>query len=296
MTNHLNQDPMRILIDLLKLLSKADINSNTLIDFIERNSIHPDTYLPGIHGQSEMPLIYYCCQNTNLEDFFSYLLKKQVNLMSPMICENSNENIELLYYSQINYIPTLIEYGCRLNPELIPMSCEKLLIKGNINKLIILYKHGAITKDQLINVTQRPGLIFRILDHLYERIYILCQKINDQTKLKELIKDIMNNYLNVFKLFFKNTVNINQIENDETFVQRVLNTYFIDLIKLVIQYQADFSRAEFLHYSNFDLSNRQVMHLFYNDENYQNIYNLIRDKILPDKINVKKPNHKKKII
>lgn len=291
----INNDPMRILIDLLKLLMKTDIDSKTLINFVEKNNINPDTYLPNVQGSMQMPLIYYCCSNENLEEFFIYLINKNINIRAPMICDDGMEPIELLYYSQITYIPTLIERGCILNNNMVQTNCEKLLIKGNINKLIILYKHQALTKEQLIQITQKPGLIFRVLDHLYERIYLLCQQVTDEIKLHTLVDEIMKNYLNVFKLFFKNTVNVNQVENDETFVQRVLNTYFVDLIKLTINYQANFDHAEFLHYSNFDLNNRQVMKLFYNDQTFTEIYDLVKDKMLPDKINVKKPVHRKKI-
>lgn len=293
--NKINNDPMRILIDLLKLLMKSDIDSHTLINFIEKHNINPDTYLPNVQGSMQMPLIYYCCSNANLGDFFVYLINKKVNLMAPMICDDGIEPIELLYYSQVSYIPTLIERGCNLNNNMIEINCEKLLIKGNISKLIILYKHQALTKEQLIQITQKSGLIFRVLDHLYERIYLLCQQISDENKLRSYVDDIMKNYINVFKLFLKNSVNVNQIENEETFVQRVLNTYFVDLIKLTINYQANFDHAEFLHYSNFDLNNRQVMKLFYNDKSYSEIYDLVKDKMLPDKINVKKPAYRKKI-
>ena len=286
-------DPMRILIQLLKLLLNPLIDSHSLIDYIEKYRIDPNTYLPSINNELQIPLIYYCCSNPNLTDFFFYLIDHNVNLMVPMVCEDSNQQIELLYYSQIQYIPTLIEKGCRLNNEMIPMGCEKLLIKGNITKLITLYKYGAISKEQLLLVTQRSGLIFTVLDYLYERIFHLCQQISDESKLRNICDEITKNYINVFKLFFKNGVSVNQIDNGETFLQRVLNTYFIELIELTINYQPNFENIDFLHYSNFDLNNRQVMKIYYNDQIYNQIRELLKDKMIPHKINRKKPIIKK---
>src|SRR5437763_4113206 len=98
------KDPMRTLIDLLKLLMNPSIDSQTLIAFVEQNFIDPNTYLPSIHGNTQMPLIYYCCSQPHLTDFFLYLLEKKVNLMSPMICDDPSQQIELLYYSQVQYI------------------------------------------------------------------------------------------------------------------------------------------------------------------------------------------------
>lgn len=290
-----NNDPMRILIELLKLLVNPDITSKSLITYVEQNHIDPNTYLPAIHGNIQMPLIYFCCSNTNLSDFFEYLIEKKVNLMAPMICDDPLRQIELLYYSQVQYIPILIENGCKLDPNMVPINGEKFLLMGNITKLITLYKHNAVTKEDLLKITQKPGLLFRVLDRLYERIFNLCKQIKDNAKLQKLIDEIMKNYLNVFKLFFKNGANINQIENDETFLQRTLNTYFVDLIKLAILYQPNFDHADLLHYSNFDQSNRHIMKIIYNEKNYIEIQNLLKDKVIPQKINVKKPVIKKKI-
>ena len=287
------EDPMRTLIGLLKLLMKPSIDSKTIIAYVEQNKIDPNTYLPSLQNNCQMPLIYYCCSNSQLGDLFIYLLDKNVNLAAPMIIEDPSQQIELLYYSQIQYIPTLIERGCKLNPDQVPHGCEQLLIKGNITKLITLYKYGAISKDQLLQVAQKRGLVFQVLDYLYERVYKLCQQITDENKLKNVIDEIMSNYINVFKLFFKNGVSVNQIENGETFLQRVLNTYFLDLIKLTINYQPNYDHVDFLHYSNFDLNNRQVMKLFYNDKIYNEVQELLKDKIIPQKINKKKPIAKK---
>ena len=51
---------------------------------------------------------------------------------------------------------------------------EKLLIRGNIVKLITLYRYGAVTREQLLPILQIDGLLFRVLDQLYEKVFLLC--------------------------------------------------------------------------------------------------------------------------
>lgn len=290
-------DQARILIDLGKLIMKPNVTSALLIEYMEKYPIDPNTYLLSPHRDMQIPLIYHCCSNPDLTEFFNYLLNKGVNVLAEMVCESDQSlQIELLYYSQTQYIPALVRRGCRLRPEGVGPCGEKLLIKGNITKLMTLYKHGAVTKTDLLLLTQRPYLIFRVLDHLYERMFHLCQAnlkkskdiSNGTEELRPLIEEVMKNYMNVFKLFFKNGVSVNQIENGETFLQKVLNTYFIELIKLTIEYQPNYDHIDFLHYSNFQLTNRQVMGFFYNDSNHKLIQEFLKDKIVPEKINVKK--------
>jgi hypothetical protein len=285
-------DAARCLIGLLKMLVTPTVTSIDLINYLKHNRIDPNTYLPTINGQAQLPLVYYCCSNSALTDFLLYLMGQRVNLNAPMI---SDQPIELLYYSQIQYIPLLVEHGCTLNPQMIPTSVEKLLIKGNISKLIALHKSGAIKKDQLLPLLQTPGLIFRILDQLYEKIYYLSQQVGDEQKFLEIYSEIMKNYVNTFKFCLKNGTNVNQIEDGESFVQRAFNTYFFPLIELVMGHQPNLDSEEFLHYSNFDLSNRQVMKFIYNQHNYHQIENYLTDKITPKKINIKK-NITRKII
>jgi hypothetical protein len=282
-------DPARVLINFLRMIMDPAIDSQTLIKYVEYFRIDPNTYLPSVREGIQMPLIYYCCSNPNLTDFFIYLLNHKVNLFAPMICENPEHQIELLYYSQVQFIPTLVEHGCKLNESMVPINGRKLLIKGNITKLMVLYKNKVISKDQLLAIINEPGLVFRVLDHLYERIYVMCQEVKDSTQLKRLIGETMKNYVNIFKLFFKNGVNVNQIEEGDTFLQRVLNTYFYELVALTVEYNPNFDRAEFLHYSNFDLTNRQVMSAVYNDENYQKIMDIIKDKVITLRIIKKRP-------
>ncbi len=289
-------DHARILTDLLKLLVSPKVTSAELITYMEKYPISPDTYLLSFQKDVQLPLIYYCCSHSNLQEFFNYLITKNVNVMAEMVCDQDpTKQIELLYYSQTEYIPTLINRGCHLRPERIVDSGEKLLIRGNISKLMTLYKHGVMTKSNLLQITQQPLLMFKVLDHLYERFFYLCRETPNHTQLQPLLDELVRNYINVFKLFLKNGVSVNQMQGDETFLQRILNTYIFDLIKLVSEYHPNFESIEFLHYSNFELTSRQIMKSVYNDENYAKIQEFLKDKIIPEKINVKKVMTRKKI-
>ena len=222
-------------------------------------------------------------------------LSRHVDLNLPMLCKDPSHCIELLYYSQIRYIPLLIENGCKLDPRNIIHNIERLVLNGNINKLIALYRYGAITKDQLIPLFNIPFLIFRILDQLYEKIFAISQKISEEQKFNEVYGEIIKNYVNTFKFFYKNGINFNQVESGESFFQRVMNTYFADLISYVISCNINLDTIELTHYSNFDLINREVMRYIYNEGNYRKLHTLVDDKITPKKI-IRKKNLTKKII
>jgi hypothetical protein len=281
-------DPIKILLDLLKLLMNPTIDSITLIQYLERFQIDPNVYLPSVMGHLQMPLIFHCCSQSHLSDFLVYLLERNVNLQAPMMCDDPSQRIELLYYSQTQYIKLLTEHGCQLDPSTVTENVIKLVVRGNIIKLITLYKCGAITKDQLNIILQEKYLLFRTLDQLYEKIYKISQQVTNETQFTQIYGELMKNYLNTFKFFFKNGVNINQIENGESFVQKVLNTYFVPLIEFVVTCQPNFDSEEILHYSNFNLVNRQVMRFIYTEQNYKTIVSLVKDKMTPKKINHKK--------
>lgn len=289
------KDPAKILIGLLKLLLTHNIQSKVIIEYIEHYHININTYLPALDGYTQIPLIYYCCSNPALSDLFIYLIDHNVVLNTNIISDNPEQQIDLLYYSQTQYIPLLIENGCKLNPTQINDSVEKLLIKGNIIKLITLYKHGALCKEQITKVIQDPNIIFKTLDNLYEKIYHISRDIRNVEKFNKLYDDIMKNYINTFKFFFKNGVSINRVNKGETFVQKVLNTYCIPLIQFVFEHNPNLETEELIHYSNFELTNRQVMQFIYNKHNYELIDNYLKDKLTPKKINIKKTLPKKTI-
>lgn len=282
-------DPAKICVDLVKLMVDQNTSSQDVVNYMKIFHVNPDLYLPSVDGNQQLPLIYYCCRNPKFDDLFSYLLGLKVNLHTQIKCDNPDLVIELLYYSQTKYIPALIKGGCTLDPDKISSSGRKLLVRGNINKLMLLYKYKAITKEQLLQIIHEPGVIFRVLDFLYERLYRVCRSVRNQVKQKELVDETVRNYVKIFKLFFKNGVNVNQIEDGDSLLQRILNTYLVDLIQLTLDYDPNFDRVKFLHFSNFPLSNRQVMNLIYNHENYKLIEELLKDKVVTRKIVKKLP-------
>jgi hypothetical protein len=282
-------DPAKICVDLVKLMVDQNTSSQDVVNYMKIFHVSPDLYLPSFDGNQQLPLIYYCCRNPKFDDLFSYLLGLKVNLLAQIKCDNPDWVIELLYYSQTKYIPALIKGGCTLDPDKITRSGQKLLVRGNINKLMVLYKYKAITKEQLLQIIREPGVIFRVLDFLYERLYRVCRSVRNQVKQKELVDETVRNYVKIFKLFFKNGVNVNQIEDGDSLLQRILNTYLVDIIQLTLDYEPNFDRVKFLHFSNFPLSNRQVMNVIYNHENYKLIEELLKDKVVTRKIVKKLP-------
>lgn len=288
-------DPIRILLGLLRLLMEPKPDSRTIITYIEQHRIDPNTYLPVIHSNIQIPLIFYCCSDDNLTDLFLYLIDRHVDLNARMICDDPSQQIDLLYYSQIPYIRLLVENGARVNPLTVTENIEKLMIGGNINKLVAMYKHGALCKEQILPVIQKKGLIFRVLDRLYEKVFNLSKQVEDKTKFIDLYEIIIKSYINTFKFCFKNGVSVNQVDGGDSFTQKVLNTYCVPLVQFVISYQTSLDTEELMHYSNFDQLNRQVMKYIYNDQNYVLIGSLIKDKLIPKKIIVKKGVGKKVI-
>jgi hypothetical protein len=287
----------KIVVKLVKLLLTPTTTSKDVIDYLERFRINPNIQLPNLQCDAQLPLIYYCVSNPRFGDLFVYLLNHQVQLNVMMVSDHPEQVIELLYYSQIQYISMLIEHGCRLDPEKVSVSVEHLLIMGNINKLIALYKYGAITKEQLLHLLHQKGLIFKVLEQLYEKVFQLSQHVLDEQRFRKCYDELLKNYLNTFKFFFKNGVLINQMEDGESLVQKVLNTYFFSLIQLIVsQGQANWETVELLHYSNFGLTNRQVMKFIYNDANYHQIEEYLREQVPPQKVVIKKVITKKVII
>ena len=271
----------KILIDLVKMLLSPKPQPGAIIRYIQHYKIDINSYLPNISDpEMFLPLIYYCVSTPDLVPLFEYLMQQGVRVDCTMITDRPEKQIELLYYSQIAYIPTLVKGGAKINPQSFPNFGQKLLVKGNVNKIIVLYSAGAVTREALQQLLQTPGLIFRVLDQLYARAYQMCQAKTDVRQIDEII----NNYINVFKFFFKNGININQVESGEPFFQRVLNTYFVELIRVLVDYLNDVDNIDILHYSNFDLTNRQVMSHFYNEANFTAIENIVRHKLVPTKV------------
>jgi hypothetical protein len=282
----------KIIINLLKLITSNKSKSEDIIEFMTINKINPNIYLPMMNGKGEMPILYYCCSNLKYEMLFNYLVNMNVDVTQEMkIDNNSNEeSIELLYYSQLEYIPYLIKLGSKINESKFIENGEKLLVGGNVNKLMLLYKYGAISKDNLITLINKENILSNILDRLYERVFFICRNkdMTNDEYFKKNLSETMINYSNVFRLFLNNGILLTT-----TFIQMLLNTYFIDIIELVLKsnnnYDLDDDNINFLHYSNFDITNRQVMSIYYNNDNYERINSLVIQYKLPKKVIVKKP-------
>ena len=284
---------------LLKLIYQPENSGQNIIQYLEQNNINVNIYLPRLDRSDDhliyMPLIYFCCSSELLSELFLYLLDKKVDLHAHIISDDQNEDIELLYYSQPKYIPLLIEHGCQLEPTKIGTNLEKLLVGGNMVKIMLFYKHNVLTKDQILQTLNHPSILFKILERLYERVYQISQRCSDNLiQFTHFYDELLNNYLNVFKFCFKNHVSFNQTLDGQSFTQRILNTYFLPLITYVLDVvKPKLDNEEFYHYSNFGLDNRQVMKFIYNEENFQKIYRIVKDKI---KTNSKNLNlHKMKM-
>lgn len=285
-------DSVKIIIDLLKLITTSKSTSFDVIEYIKTYGINVNTYLPSLNGDGEIPLLYYCCSNLKYMDLFKFLISENVSIELEM---NTKVRIELLYYSQTEYIPMLIKSGAKLNPEFIVDNGQKLLIGGNVKKLMVLYKYGAIAKEQLVELISVKNLVFSVIDRLYERMFFICQ--NSQTKdvFEKNYQETMKNYIDVYKLIFINGVHINQIniETGERFIQQILNTYFMPLIEMILSFNPNLDEVSLMHHSNFNLTNRQIMKYFYNQESYEKITEMLRPHKLPQKIIMKKVSKKK---
>ena len=274
-----------IVINLLKLITSIKTTSNDVILFLKKYNIDSNIYLPYMAEDGEIPLLFYCCANNKYNELFQYLLNNNVNVHNKM---NTKNPIDLLYYSQIEYIPTLISKNVVLSKETFLINGEKLLIGGNIKKLMLLYKYNAIDKNDLLTLIHTNNLLFNVLERLYERIFFICKNSNNNELLRSNYNDTIKNYSDVFKLILTNGVNINQLNNNSIpFMQDVLNTYIYDIIKVLLQYNPELDDVNLIHYSNFDLTNRQIMSFLYNKDNYENISNLLREYKIPVKINKK---------
>jgi hypothetical protein len=267
---------MSHLKELYQLIHAPKPNADQIIQLMEQHQISPNVVLPVNLSKEETqlaPLIYLCCRRSQLTKLFTYLINSQVILNAPIL---SNDGpIELLYYSQTKYLPELIKQGATLDAQYVVPHSVKLLIGGNLPKLLVLYRLGAITKHQLKSVLQSPQLVFQILDQLYVKVFNLCQSGQDY-----LVESVISSYLLVFKFIFKNGLSVNQMIDDQTFFQRAINTYFYQLIKTLMKFEPDYDRVRLYHYSNFELNNRIVMSSIYNEDNWQQISTLLNHKII----------------
>lgn len=283
----MNMDIDEKIINLYKLLINPSVNSNTIISYINNNYIDINTYLPSINNNGDMPLLFHCVIRPDLDDLFKFLIKKNVNVHAKIHLNNQNEEgLDLLIYSDVKYIPFLISKGCTLtsNPDKLYNNIYKLITHGLIKKILLYIKHKLDIKDCIKNVLNKKDLLFDVLDKLYLKVYNICYNINED--VLKTIDELLSYYIDTFKFLFNNGLSPNT-KNDEgvIFAQNVLNTYLCDLIKLLIEYNTDFTKLQHYH-SNFNQENRQILTPIYNNDNYKKINELIANKIRPVKYRI----------
>jgi len=267
----------------------SNINSKKIIDYMTKNGVPPDIYLPLTpeEGGGWCPLLYFCCRNVAFFDLFKYLVSIGVDVNNTP--RETTNSIELLYYCQHQYIPSLVKLNCSIDPENFQKYGKIMLVNGMMTKIALLMKWNAIKQQQVIQLLQSNNkLLFEVTEEFYRKMTINCQGLLTLRISSEIWKSnndkLMTNYLEVYKFLLTNIpVNIVD-EHGCSFFQRVLNTYFIPLIQLVIEFNPEFDQCKVVHYSNFDLSTRQVMCSFYNDDNFKAICKMVDRYNLPKKL------------
>ena len=281
--------------ELTLMMTKNTSETPKIIDYMTKNKISADIYLPFTpeEGGGWAPLLYFCCRDVKFFELFKYLVSINVNVNN--IPRETNNVIELLYYCQHQYIPSLVKLNCTLNPDNFQKYGKIMLVNGMMTKIALLMKWNAIKSEQVIHLLQSNKMIlFEVTEEFYRKMTINCQglltlRINDQN-WKSNHDKLMDNYLEVYKFLLTNTpVNVID-EYNCSFFQRALNTYFIPLIKLVIEFNPEFDQCKVVHYSNFDLSTRQIMCKFYNDDNFKTICKMVDRYNLPKKLRKIKKN------
>ena len=215
-------------------------NSAEILAFIKKHKINPNNYIPPLPDSDPeciiYPLIYYCCKRRDLEDVFYYLIENGVDLTKRPCNKDytdASKGVDLIIYCDPAYIGNLAARGCRISPDRFEFSLTSLFIAGNITKIMTLKKYSVVSDDDLYNIISINELPFATLDMIYEKIFNLCKEVCD---VVPVINDLMENYIGIFKLFFKNSVGVNIIDDEtgDLLSQRILDSYFYDLIKYKI--------------------------------------------------------------
>ena len=268
------------------MMINTNYDSNTIINYIARNSININTYLPSFNGKDELPLIYLCVTRPDLEDLFKYMIKNNVDLNKMPYSENPTD---ILIYSDIRYVKYLANRGCKLNPCRVYDDVYNMIIRGSIKKFLAFIKYELLTKDLINYILNKENITFDILDKLYEKISNICRIENNN--VYEIINELLTHYIDTFRFFFNNGISTN-IKNEEGFLfgQNVLNTYLFDLIKLLVEYKTDFSQLTFYHHSNFSQENKIVMAPIYNTDNFKKINHYLSNYMRPKKFKIVKSN------
>jgi hypothetical protein len=260
-------------------------NEVDIIEYIYNNKINVNSYLPfKMNTLVAVPIIFYCCSNPKYTELFKFIISNNLDTSREMISDT--EKIDLLYFSQIEYIPPLIKLGYKItNVD----GIKKLLIGGYIKKLLILLKNNAIQKEQLLLIINDSELIKNVFIQLYENIIQIC-KIKNMDVYNVKYKSIIDNYLDTIKLFITNGVNF-----DKEVLQLILNSYIKEIIEYVFLNVKifNFDDLQLVHYSNFNVNNIVALYKLYNNDNYLHIKNILSKYKKPQKIIYTIPKIKK---
>jgi hypothetical protein len=286
---------------LTKMMVTPQIKSEEVIAFMKTNQVHPNIYLPLLaeEGGGWAPLLYFCCRDIKFINLLSYMVEHGLDLNAqPRECDKA---MEILYYCRPEYIPILMKIADHLNQSVILDESsflemgKRLLISGGGEKILLLLKWKAISSSQLTDIIQDQSIMFQTIEELYRQIGLIChsyvtRRISDYFYDRNYEK-IVKNYLITFALYFKN-ITVNQIdENGHSLMQRILDTYIIELIEMVFrQCKIDLDGIKVNHFSNFDQTTRQIMSKLYNENNFHRISKLVDAYKMPKKIIVKKMN------
>ncbi len=267
------------IINLYKMMINPRYNSYDIINYIDNNSINVNTFLPAFNEDGELPLIYLCVSRPDLEELFKFMVKHDVNI------PDERFPVDILIYSDIKYLKYLSLKNCKLNPKTVELNIYNMLLKGNIKKVLTFIKLSLVDKNVIKNLIDNHTILFDILDSLYEKLFNICRDSSDD--VIQVINELVSYYTDTFKFFFNNGVPTNITDDHgNVLAQNILNTYNLELIKLLVLYKTDFTNLTFYHHSNFCQDNKSIMTPIYNNENFKIITQYLSPHIRPRKFKI----------
>jgi hypothetical protein len=271
----------------MSLKEKIDeLSPTNLHQFLKRERCNPNEFIND-EGIS-IPLIYYLMKKNCSTRTLTCLIERGASINTPVI-----DWQKWLTGINLNYLPILLENGLKLNLDTkMNRILIELLIKGDVPRVVTLYKHGLTDRESIIKAIQTPELIISALNYLYSRVGHLCRqyKLNMDSGLLDRVCQLEKQYINLFRLIKTNNVELKDITNIGQVTQMVFNSYLYHLIEYFTELvdHSTLVNVGFYHYSNFPIINKIVMAPIYNDENFNRIEVLLREKMFIKKIVKKK--------
>lgn len=215
---------------------------------------------------------------------------------------SSNHLEEILLVMNLKFFPVIMKIGLsnilETDPQILKKVAIRLLLMGNVSRILALNNEGLLTSEMLIKTIHTPGLIINVLNYLYQKVGELCRqyKLGGDAVLLGEISQLEKKYVTVFRFIRSNGIELSELCNISDCLQAVMNTYLYGLIKYFLEHTNDNDQVNvvFYHYSNFPISNKVVMSPIYNNTNYLRIQELLRERLFIKRI-VKKKIGKKTI-